>query len=97
MSTKCRCATRRKRAKREYEDTEYAAMVRRQVRRLGDRLAAGDPFDLGEFVALQKELDAALEHAVDGQRAHGFSWSAIGSPLGITRQAAQQRFRKPVA
>jgi hypothetical protein len=34
----------------------------------------------------------ALEEAVGQARAHGFSWSEVGGALGITRQAAFQRF-----
>ncbi len=30
--------------------------------------------------------------AVTGLRAFGYSWAEIGSRLGITRQAAQQRW-----
>jgi len=30
--------------------------------------------------------------AVKGLRARGYSWAEIGSRLGITRQAAQQRW-----
>ncbi len=37
-----------------------------------------------------------LQQAVNAARAGGHSWSAIGSTLGLTRQAAQQRFgREP--
>jgi hypothetical protein len=37
-----------------------------------------------------------LQQAVNAARAAGHSWSAIGSTLGLTRQAAQQRFgREP--
>lgn len=79
--------------RRERETPEFAGMVRRQVCALGKRVAAGDPIDLGEFQRLQKELDAALDLAVAGQRETGFSWTEIGAGLGITRQAARQRFR----
>lgn len=35
---------------------------------------------------------ALLQQAVATARANGHSWSAVGSTLGLTRQAAQQRF-----
>lgn len=35
-----------------------------------------------------------LQQAVSAARAGGHSWSAIGKTLGLTRQAAQQRFGK---
>lgn len=81
------------RRRRDREVPEYAAFARRTVRALGARLAEGDPVDLVEIERVRKELDAALDVAVKGQRAAGFSWSEIGVGLGTTRQAAQQRFR----
>ena len=41
---------------------------------------------------LADEIDAARAEAVKGLRAYGYSWAEIGSRLGITRQAAQQRW-----
>jgi hypothetical protein len=38
------------------------------------------------------ELDAAIAEAVKGLRGCGYSWAEIGSRLGITRQAAHQRW-----
>lgn len=42
-----------------------------------------------EASSLTAEL---LQQAVSAARAGGHSWSAIGGTLGLTRQAAQQRF-----
>jgi len=39
------------------------------------------------------EIDTALAEAVEALRTYGYSWAEIGSRLGITRQAAQQRSR----
>ena len=39
-----------------------------------------------------EEAEAALRAAVDAARAAGDTWAAIGVALGITRQAAFQRF-----
>lgn len=36
--------------------------------------------------------DADLRRAVAEARAHGDSWGTIGMVLGVSRQAAQQRF-----
>ena len=44
---------------------------------------------------LAAELDTAIGQAVTGLRAYGYSWADIGSRLGITRQAAQQRWGHP--
>ena len=43
------------------------------------------------MLGLADEIDAAMAEAVKGLRAYGYSWAEIGSRLGITRQAAQQR------
>jgi hypothetical protein len=59
------------------------------------RLADSDPEDLYLLLALREELDAALQEAVDGCRANGFSWTDVGRGAGMTRQAAQQRWGKP--
>ena len=51
-------------------------------------------------VAAARELsvaaEAALQEAVDRARAAGQSWREIGDVLGTTRQAAFQRFGRPV-
>lgn len=39
------------------------------------------------------EADRLLHAAVAGARRAGHSWDAIGGVLGVTRQAAQQRFK----
>jgi hypothetical protein len=58
---------------------------------------AGEPL---EQVSAAREVAARLEafahhvvaHYVDEARRHGASWTDIGTALGVTRQAAQQRF-----
>jgi hypothetical protein len=42
--------------------------------------------------SLADEIDTAIAEAVKGLRASGYSWAEIGARLGITRQAAQQRW-----
>jgi len=41
---------------------------------------------------LADEIDTAIAEAVKGLRGCGYSWAEIGARLGITRQAAQQRW-----
>jgi len=41
---------------------------------------------------LSAEIDTAISQAVSGLREFGYSWAEIGSRLGITRQAVQQRW-----
>jgi hypothetical protein len=51
--------------------------------------------DLTLIKSASRELSVAeltLRHRVGVARRHGHSWAAIGFILGITRQAAQQRF-----
>ena len=43
--------------------------------------------------ALHDVGDALIGHFVDRARRSGLSWSAIGSSMGVTKQAAQKRFR----
>jgi hypothetical protein len=38
-----------------------------------------------------EEIDTAMAEPVTGLHTCGYSWAEIGSRLGITRQAAQQR------
>ena len=77
-----------------------ASAVRLTAGRLVDQLArpgAGSPL---AAMAAARELsaatNAALQAAVDRARAAGHSWKRIGDVLGTSRQAAFQRFGRPV-
>lgn len=54
---------------------------------------------LATAVALSEDLnslsDALVVHFVEGARGEGASWAQIGVVLGVTKQAAQQRFVAP--
>lgn len=39
--------------------------------------------------------ETALHDAVDHARQAGIPWAVIGSAVGVSRQAAQQRFSRP--
>jgi len=41
-----------------------------------------------------REDEARLREAVETARAHGRSWNHIAIALGVSRQAARQRFRR---
>ena len=58
------------------------------ARRVGD----GDVEALADVLGLAEEIDTAITEAVKGLRSHSYSWAEVGSRLGITRQAAQQRW-----
>ena len=74
------------------ENDEFAAFARRIIRAHGKRVASGDVEALVDLVALSTLIDTAIADAVKGLRKNGYSWAEIGTRLGITRQAAQQRW-----
>jgi hypothetical protein len=80
------------RRRRVVENDEYAAFVRRAVAAYARRVASGDVEALRDLVGLSDHLDTALVDAVKGLRGFGYSWAEIGTRLGISRQAAQQRW-----
>jgi hypothetical protein len=68
-------------------------------RLVGELARPGHGSPLAAMVAAQElsaATDAALQSAVDRARAAGHSWKRIGDALGTTRQAAFQRFGRPV-
>ena len=81
-----------KRAGRLVENDDYAAFAHRILRAYGRRVADGDIDALIAMTGLAQEIDTAIGQAVTGLRRFGYSWAEIGSRLGITRQAAQQRW-----
>lgn len=78
----------------DVENMDYTAFIRRALEAHGRRVAEGDPADLADLVALRAALDAAIATAVAGLRAGSgaYSWADIGDALGISRQAAMQRW-----
>jgi hypothetical protein len=77
------------------ENDAYAAFTRRILRAYARRVATGDIEALTDMTGLAGEIDTAIGSAVTGLRESGYSWAEIGSRLGITRQAAQQRWGGP--
>lgn len=65
----------------------HARLMRATWDHDGDPLAA-----LGDLRRLGRLLGQAVPLAADAARDFGASWSAIGDRLGVTKQAAQQRF-----
>jgi len=70
----------------------------RTMIRSASRRPVADLPDLANLGRLAADVEAAMATMVatlrDGD--HGASWADIGRALGITRQAAQQRFGAPV-
>jgi hypothetical protein len=81
-----------KRRKRQTEGSEYGAFIRRVLRAYSRRVAAGDVETLRDLAALADHVDQAITEAVAGLRDQGYSWSEIGARLGVSKQAAQQRW-----
>jgi hypothetical protein len=68
-------------------------------RLVGELTRSGANSPLGAMAAareLSAATDAALQESVDQARSAGRSWREIGDVLGTTRQAAFQRFGRPV-
>ena len=83
---------RTSRTGRKRENKEFAGFARRIIRAYGRRIAAGDVEALPELAELSRNLDDVMGQAVAGLKAQGYSWAEVADRLGITRQAAQQRF-----
>ena len=47
---------------------------------------------LGRLQAVVSQVDAALHNHVEMLRARGVSWTRIGEALGVSKQAAWERF-----
>lgn len=80
------------RSRKPVENDEYGAFARRVLRSYARRVATGDIEALTCMAALADDIDTAIGIAVIGLRQHGYSWADIGTRLGVTRQAAQQRW-----
>ena len=78
--------------RRATENDEYAAFARRVLRAWARRVAAGDIDAITDMAAAVGELEDAMRQAVAGLRRKEYSWAEIAARLGVTRQAAQQRW-----
>jgi ribosomal protein S20 len=78
--------------RRRVENDEYASFVRGVMRTHARRVAAGDVDALADMTSLAAELDEAITQAVTGLQEARYSWAEIALRLGVTRQAAQQRW-----
>lgn len=85
----------RRRRRRAVENDDFARFCGRIIRRFARRVSDGDVEALADLDKLSKEVNDELHRAVAHLRsAEGgaYSWRDIGRVLGISRQAAQQRF-----
>jgi hypothetical protein len=85
--------TPKRRLRPVVENDTYAAFTRRILASYGRRIGhTGDVDALADLVALGEDIETAVQHAITALRGHGYSWAEIAIRLGITRQAAQQRW-----
>ena len=86
--------SRAKRSRREVENTEFDAFVRRILRAYARRVANGDIEALRSLAMLSSDVDAVTRLAVAGLKKapYSYSWSEIADRLGVTKQAAQMRY-----
>jgi hypothetical protein len=80
------------RRRKTVENDAFAAFARRIIRAFARRIATGDIDALADMAILSGQIDQAIRESVTGLRARGYSWADIGLQLGVTRQAAQQRW-----
>lgn len=73
-------------------DEDIAEAIDRMIAALGRRCAQADPDTARLLQMLQQTLDTAFAEAVAGWRAAGTTDTQIGSELGVTKQAVQQRW-----
>jgi hypothetical protein len=74
------------------ENDAYAAFARRVIRAYARRVGSGDVEALRPMLDLARTLDDCINDAVTGLRAFGYSWAEIANRIGVTRQAAHQRW-----
>ena len=85
-------ASRYKRPKRYTETRDFGVMVHRMLKAYGARVGHADMEDLEQLVALRTDLDRITAEAIQQLRQTGYSWADVGEVMGVTRQAAQQRW-----
>jgi hypothetical protein len=83
----------------DFDDAEFSDLIARAIARIDPtierRLEAEPQAHLDLAVLTNRTYEEAgrlLRSSVTSARAAGWSWEAIGSALGMSRQAAQQRF-----
>ena len=86
-----------RRTGRYTDDPEFAAGTARMIRQLGERAGATDASVLKSLIDLHDVIDEAVRNAArelnaDKPGLKGLSWQAIGDELGMTRQAAWQKW-----
>lgn len=80
------------------ETQDFANMMGRMLRAWGQRVENADTYDLAELVEFGVSYQAELTRVIRAgheRDPEGWSWTRIGDELGISRQAARQRWMRP--
>ena len=85
----------RKRRRRHVENDEYADFLRRALSGYARRIARATSTPSPASTRWSPKRAEQLAEAVFLLRVRGYSWTDIGLRLGVTRQAAQQRWGTP--
>lgn len=93
LSRKSRGRRKARKAKRR-EANELEAFVKRMFSALVKRAAAGDLEAVEALARLSRSCEAATKEAGDAAWRHGYSYTQLADALGVSRQAARQRFAK---
>lgn len=76
-------------------EPERLTRAQRELRSLVSEVGENDPEAFASLVELAAWLrDVGLPKAVLAQLGRGYSWTEVARALGVTRQAARQRFHK---
>lgn len=79
------------------EALELSSFIKRMFRALERRAADGDLEAVEALAQLREPLAEATRRAGQAAYETGYSYTELAGPLGISRQAARQRFANPAA
>lgn len=77
---------------RKHEAPQITAMAGRVLRALARRAEEGDTEALEGLLQLQTQLSEAITAAGMGLHEFGYSFTELADVMGVSRQAARQRF-----
>ena len=80
--------------KRRHETPEVAKASMRFARALARRAEEGDTEALEGLAELALIVEGATATAMANLHGQGYSWQAIGDLMGVSKQAAHQRFNR---
>jgi hypothetical protein len=95
--TSCARRARRRATRVKREPIEQGAVIGKLVDALSARTAGGDLDPLVALYAVSRQVELALAAAAVEARRAGHSWTTIAGELGVSRQAARQRWARYVA